>query len=88
MFGLYYTYNYNKYTTESMTKYWLGGGAIVGAVGGSLALLAPATAAHCIGLMGCTLAVILMSSPLATIKTVIETKNTSSMPFVMSLGAV
>jgi solute carrier family 50 protein (sugar transporter) len=87
LFGLYYVNEYRKYAKEgSMTKYYAGAGAIVSAVAAMFALLPAADAAHYIGLTGCTLAVILMASPLATLKTVIQTKNTSAMPFTTSLA--
>lgn len=86
LFGLYYTNEYRKYSEGVLGKYVAGAGAIVAAVGAMLATLPLADAAHYIGLTGCTLAVILMGSPLATLKTVIETKNTSAMPFATSLA--
>jgi len=40
---------------------------------------------HLIGLIGCALAVIVMGAPLATLKTVVQSKSTASMPFTTSL---
>lgn len=50
--------------------------------------LPPATAATAIGLTGCTLAVLMMSSPLAVIKTIVKEKNTSAMPFAISFATL
>lgn len=87
LFGLYYTYQYRKYAQGGSINTFLGGAAaIVGGVAAMGALLPAADAAHYIGLTGCTLAVILMASPLATLKTVIQTRNTSAMPFATSLA--
>jgi len=87
LFGLYYTYVYNKYNTGApLTPYFAGSTAIIGGVAGAALTLDPATAATGIGLTGCTLAVILMSSPLATISTVIKDKNTAALPFAPSLA--
>ena len=86
MFGFYYTYNYVKYTKTPVSNYLLGAGTIMGSALAMAVTLPAVDAAHYIGLTGCTLAVILMASPLATLKTVIQTKNTSAMPFMTSLG--
>ena len=87
LFGLYYTNEYRKYAPAgSMTKYYLGAAGVVAAVTGMALTLPTAAAAQYIGLTGCALAVILMASPLATLKTVIATKNTSAMPFATSLA--
>jgi len=87
LFGLYYTYVYHKYNTgPSLAPYYFGSTAIIGGVAGAALTLDPATAATGIGLTGCTLAVILMSSPLATIKTVIKDKNTAALPFAPSFA--
>jgi len=69
-----------------ITPYIAGGGAVIAGVLGAAALLPAATAAHVIGLTGCTCAVLLMSSPLAVIRTIIKEKNTSAMPFATSLA--
>jgi len=86
-FGLYYTYIYNKYNTgSSLVPYFAGSTAIIGGVAVAAATLESSVAATGIGLTGCTLAVILMSSPLATMKTVIRDKNTAALPFAPSLA--
>lgn len=86
MFGLYYTSVYRRYAERSLLPYYAGSGAIVGGVGLAALTMQPASAATVIGLTGCTLAVILMASPLATMRTVIASRNTSSMPFATSVA--
>jgi solute carrier family 50 protein (sugar transporter) len=88
LFGAYYTSVYAKYHPTSLAKYYLGSAAILGGAGAMVALLPAAQAQANIGLLGCTLAVILMSSPLATLATVIRDKSTASMPFIMSFVRV
>ena len=39
-----------------------------------------------VGLLGCCLAVIVMGSPLATLKTVLTDKSTASLPFWTSIS--
>jgi len=87
-FGLYYTYQFYKYSATPITNYLAGSAAIMSAALAMAATLPAADAAHYIGLTGCALAVILMASPLATLKTVIATRNTSAMPFVTSLATL
>lgn len=87
-FGFYYTYQYVKHAKSSLTTYLLGSATIMGSALAMAVMLDAPTAAHYIGLTGCTLAVILMASPLATLKTVIDTKNTSAMPFMTSLATL
>lgn len=41
---------------------------------------------HMLGLLGCFMAVILSGSPLATLKTVITSRSTASIPFSMSIS--
>ena len=77
-----------KHAKSSLTTYLLGSATIMGSALAMAVMLDAPTAAHYIGLTGCTLAVILMASPLATLKTVIDTKNTSAMPFMTSLGGL
>jgi solute carrier family 50 (sugar transporter) len=83
--GIYYTSVFNKYSPTSLVPQVLVGGGIVGAAA-SMALTLPADqAAQYIGYTGCTLAVILMASPLATMATVLRERSTASMPFITSV---
>lgn len=90
LFGLYYTAMFAKHNSGqySLTPYYAGSGAIIAAAAGMALTLPPAVAANYIGLTGCTLAVVLMASPLATVKTVIKDKNTAAMPFATSLATL
>ena len=59
---------------------------VYAAITGSVSTLLPEhQARHVIGLAGCVFAVLLMSSPLATILTVFRDKSTASMTFLVSL---
>jgi solute carrier family 50 protein (sugar transporter) len=83
--GAYYTYVFSKYHPSSLVKHYLISASIIGATSTMALTLPLADAQTYIGWTGCTLAVILMSSPLATVATVIKEKSTASMPFFMSL---
>jgi solute carrier family 50 protein (sugar transporter) len=85
-FGLYYTAQYAKYSEQSMVKYTRPALAVVALALFMVAGLTHEAAVAAVGLLGCTLAVLVMSSPLAVIATVVATKDTSSMPFVTSLA--
>lgn len=85
LFGLYYSRVFMQYSPSSILPQVGVCAAIVAGVSGLALALPVAEAAPYIGYTGCTLAVILMSSPLATMATVIRDKNTAAMPFVTSL---
>jgi solute carrier family 50 (sugar transporter) len=42
--------------------------------------------AYLIGLLGCAISIVLSGSPLATVSTVIKTKSTASLPFLLCLS--
>lgn len=84
--GLYYTSIYHRYTTASLTKDYIFTGTIcVGALGCAI-MLPTATASSVLGIGGSVAAVVLMSSPLAVIKTVLKNKDTSAMPFLTTIA--
>jgi len=85
-FGLYYTSVFHKYAHYSLFKYYAVALLVVGGVGALIYYFPAEEAKQYIGYMGCTLAIILMSSPLAAMGTVLKTKSTASMPFVQSLA--
>ncbi|EGD77807.1 hypothetical protein PTSG_08897 [Salpingoeca rosetta] len=86
IFGAAYTAVYLKYTTQSQAKLLAGSSAIIAAVTGAALALPTEQVVPYIGLTGDVLAVILMASPLATIRTVLAEKSTKAMPFATSLA--
>lgn len=84
--GLIYTGIFAKYTHISMLKYYAGSIAILAPMLTSHLWLDTSNAIQLLGSFGCASAVILMASPLATLKNVIKDKSTESIPFVMSLS--
>lgn len=85
LLGAYYTRVFLQYAATPPVAI-LGAGAAVIAASAGLALTQPvAAAAPYIGYLGCTLAVVLMASPLATMATVVREKSTASMSFIMSV---
>ena len=72
---------YQKHAPSAPVKLY-GGAALVVLVATLLALVGNF---QLIGLIGCALAVIVMGAPLATLKTVVQTKSTAAMPFSTSL---
>ena len=76
-------YYYNLYSTKSNSTNFRVCAVII-----ALALiLASIDNAVLLGTLGCCLAVIVMGSPLATLRTVIRDRCTASMPFNTSLMA-
>lgn len=53
---------------------------------GITTLLAAQGHAYLIGLIGCAISIVLSGSPLATVSTVLKTKSTESMPFLLCLS--
>lgn len=84
--GLYYTYTYHKNTEQKPMKEYAAAGATLAACAGMALTLPPDVAGHYIGLTGCTVAVLLMASPLAALGTIIKSKSTESLPFLMSFA--
>jgi len=85
-FGLYYTYVFQKYASYSLIKYYSGALLICSTVGAFIFFFPAEEARAYIGYLGCTLAIVLMSSPLAALGTVLRTKSTASMPFAQSIA--
>lgn len=80
--GAFCTSAYHRYTTKAPISLYLVSLAIISfssicAVAGNYNLL---------GSLGCVLAVILMGSPLATVRTVIKDKSTAALPFATSMS--
>lgn len=86
LFGLYYLYVFARNTITDMRPYYLFTATTLGAVGGA-ALVFGSAAAPCIGLVGAGACFALLSSPLATVKTVFATKSTSSMTFAICFAS-
>jgi len=86
-FSIYFIYIYQIYNNKSYIKYYyLGVLFLMGLMVGFVLFFKKETAALCIGLLACLLGVIVMASPLATVLTVIKTKNTAALPFLPSLA--
>lgn len=84
-FGAVYTGVYLKYATTSQMKLLAASGATIAAVSAAALSFPSYQVLPYIGLTGDVLAVILMASPLATIRTVLAEKSTKAMPFPTSL---
>eukprot|EP00735_Rhodelphis_limneticus_P001743 TRINITY_DN1241_c0_g1::TRINITY_DN1241_c0_g1_i1::g.26799::m.26799 TRINITY_DN1241_c0_g1::TRINITY_DN1241_c0_g1_i1::g.26799 ORF type:complete len:321 (+),score=52.18,sp/Q8LBF7/SWET7_ARATH/32.54/2e-21,MtN3_slv/PF03083.11/3.9e-15,MtN3_slv/PF03083.11/9.2e+03,MtN3_slv/PF03083.11/1.3e-18 TRINITY_DN1241_c0_g1_i1:48-965(+) len=83
---LYHSYATPAQRTDLANNWYLPAIGILGTVL-MLTVFAPtALAVHYIGLIGCVLAVLLLSSPLAVLRTVLKNRNTAAMPFATSLG--
>merc|ERR1712232_1540338 len=68
---------------------FLGGtAAALGGCGAAIGMYGPMVAAPYIGYAACTAAVVMMAAPLATLKTVVETKSTAALPLIPSIGVV
>eukprot|EP00730_Choanoeca_flexa_P008707 TRINITY_DN12526_c0_g1_i1.p2 TRINITY_DN12526_c0_g1~~TRINITY_DN12526_c0_g1_i1.p2 ORF type:complete len:295 (+),score=61.05 TRINITY_DN12526_c0_g1_i1:2292-3176(+) len=85
-FGLVYTAVYLRYATRSQLPMLLGSGALVSSVSAAAMMLPADQVAPYIGYLGNAVAVVLMTSPLAVMKTVLEQKSTKAMPFPQSLA--
>jgi uncharacterized protein with PQ loop repeat len=80
--GIICTAAYQTFTHDTKKEVFLVSGLVL-----ILALyFAIINAAYPLGLIGVCLSVILMGSPLATLRTVIEEKSTNSLPFATSLS--
>jgi solute carrier family 50 protein (sugar transporter) len=78
--GLFGTICFHKFCSTVPAKLYTISTAVVAAA----ALFATRRDASSIGLIGCTLAVILSGSPLATVGTIIRDKSTAALPFLNS----
>jgi len=85
-FGLYYTAIFSKYSHYSLTKFYVAAALVVSAVGAFIVFFPATEAKQYIGYLGCSLAILLMASPLAALGTVLKTGSTASMPFAQSLA--
>ncbi len=85
LFGAYYTREFLKYSPTTPLAVLAAGAGVVAASVGAAATMSAASAAPLIGYLGCTLAVVLMASPLAVMATVIRERSTAAMPFATSL---
>eukprot|EP01038_Epipyxis_sp_PR26KG_P006774 gene6774-9278_t len=74
--------SYSSYCKHSIPIYYFIGLAITMLITTTLAVTSNT---HIIGLLGCFISVVLSGSPLTVIRTVIETRNTSALPFLTSL---
>ena len=86
--GAAYTAIFAQHTHQSMSKYYVGSGALLGTFLSS-PRWAPALgtdAATVLGTFGMSTAVVLMASPLAVVGTVIKNKSTAALPFPVSLA--
>eukprot|EP00049_Salpingoeca_infusionum_P022473 m.370072 g.370072 ORF g.370072 m.370072 type:complete len:338 (-) comp52081_c0_seq1:214-1227(-) len=81
-----YTLAYLRYSKETQLPLLVGSGAIVSAISAAALSLPTETALPIIGYTGDVLAVILMASPLATVKTVLQEKSTRALPFPVSMA--
>jgi solute carrier family 50 protein (sugar transporter) len=85
--GIYLTKVFHDHNSgQPLTNLYLGSAAIVGGCAASAAFLPMEIASQITGYMGCAMAVFLMSSPLAVLKTVIQEKSTASLPFLTSVA--
>jgi solute carrier family 50 protein (sugar transporter) len=85
-FGLYYVYTFQKYADPAvMRKQYIVWGPLIATV---IALFACGMPAQYIANIGAVVAIILMGSPLAGLKTILEQKDASSMPFAQCCAAL
>lgn len=85
LFGVTYLAFFAGNTKQSMRSTYAGVATILGGLAFSVATYGRA-AAPAIGAFGAIFCFVLMASPLATVRTVIKTKSTASMPFPMVVG--
>lgn len=86
LFGAYYTYVFATNTAQDMRGYLAGSGLVVSSICVAALILGP-VAAPVIGFIGAAACVVLLSSPLATIGTVIRTQSTASMTFAICFAS-
>jgi solute carrier family 50 protein (sugar transporter) len=92
--GAYYCLIYWRYSTAD-------GRAAIGAYFGAAAMLVSAVAIYCVsgvdtlekttanvGTLGCAVCIAMFASPLATVKTVLRTRSSESMPFRLTVMGV
>ncbi|EDQ92271.1 uncharacterized protein MONBRDRAFT_4695 [Monosiga brevicollis MX1] len=84
--GAAYTAIYLKHATTSHAPMLLGSAALCSSVTAGALMLPAEQVAPYIGYLGDIIAVVLMASPLAVMKTVLQERSTRAMPFVPSLA--
>jgi uncharacterized protein with PQ loop repeat len=87
LFGAYYVHTYSKYTTRNMMPQYAAIGAF-GAGAGALCVGLPEQAGSIIGHLGIGIVAVMFGGPLASIKTVLEDKNTKSLPFAFTVASL
>eukprot|EP00056_Hartaetosiga_gracilis_P017652 m.8008 g.8008 ORF g.8008 m.8008 type:complete len:323 (+) comp5983_c0_seq1:43-1011(+) len=87
-FGLVYTAIYLRYAEKIPVGLLAGSGALISTITAVAIMGDTETVVPYIGIVGDVLAVILMASPLATIKTVLKEKSTRALPFAISLATL
>ena len=80
--GAYCASTYHKFSPEMPIKAYMASGSGI-ALASTCAYLDQQSA---LGLIGCSVSVVLMGAPLATLSTVIKDKSTASIPFGTSLA--
>ena len=85
-FGAYYTYTFSLYTERNMIPYYAGIAAGIGFCATMATSLETAAAVNAIGIFGCGIVATMFGGPLGSIKTVIEDKNTDSLPVAFTLA--
>eukprot|EP00299_Pterocystis_sp_00344_P007148 c2173_g1_i1.p1 GENE.c2173_g1_i1~~c2173_g1_i1.p1 ORF type:complete len:222 (-),score=48.22 c2173_g1_i1:65-730(-) len=87
-FGAYYVATFARYTPRSaMIPHYIGGASIIASAATLAAVLPTPTAINALGIMGCTVVVVMFSGPLAVFRTVIREKSTDSMHFGFTIAA-
>jgi solute carrier family 50 protein (sugar transporter) len=84
--GLIYTSIFLRHAASNQTPMLLGSAAICGAVTAGALMMPAAQVAPYIGYLGDVVAVVLMASPLAVVRTVLKEKSTRAMPFGTSVA--
>ena len=79
--AIYCTAEFHRFSLMKPWKMYLAAVAVCGAC----AYLASIGDAPTVGLVGCTMAVLFMASPLSVMRTVIRDKSTAALPFATSL---
>lgn len=84
-FGSLYTLTFALNTQQPMRAYFALLAAVVGGASGAALLFEQAAAAP-IGILGATACMVMLASPLATVREVLTSRSTASMPFAMTVA--
>jgi solute carrier family 50 protein (sugar transporter) len=84
-FGSLYTLTFALNTQQPMRAYFALLAAVVGGASGAAWLFEQAAAAP-IGILGATACMVMLASPLATVREVLTSRSTASMPFAMTVA--